>query len=95
MVLLSRFRLQAEIYDGRNVFENTAKASFSSGIRMAGCIYSGHKIKNDTLEILLADNAAAVGAKVLVMDKGLPVRSMNIYDSVIIELDAAAKLNEG
>jgi hypothetical protein len=29
------------------------------------------------------------------MDKGLPVRFMNIYDSVIVELDAAVKLKKG
>jgi alpha-galactosidase len=46
---------EVEIYDGRNIFENTIKAGFSGNIRMAQCVYTGHRIKDESLDIIMAD----------------------------------------
>jgi alpha-galactosidase len=51
----SNFMPEVNIYDGYNIFENTVKAVFSDGTRSADCVYAGHKIKGDTLEVTLKD----------------------------------------
>ena len=84
---------EVEIYDGRNVFENTVKASFSGGIRMARCVYSGHKIKNNTLEILLADGPRGLYVTLRytvwpgcgLIEKSICVRNVSKKNTVTLE----------
>ncbi|MGD0565757.1 MAG: alpha-galactosidase [Candidatus Goldiibacteriota bacterium] len=53
---------EAEIYDGRNVFENTLKVSFPGNLRIAQCVYSGHIIKDNSLEVVMSDKKRGFSA---------------------------------
>lgn len=56
----SNFLPEISVCDGYNVFENTIKASLSNGTRTLDCVYAGHKIKGDTLEITMKDRLYSI-----------------------------------
>jgi alpha-galactosidase len=84
---------EAEIYDGRNVFENTVKAGFSGNTRMAKCVYSGHRIKGDNLDIVMADKGRGLDITLHymarpgygLMEKSITVRNTSERSTVILD----------